>query len=204
MIRLHNMQTRPGSKHRVKRLGCGESSGHGKTSGKGHKGQKARSGGSLRLGFEGGQMPLIRRLPKRGFNNAAFHKNYAVVNLSDLSSFKEGTLVNEQLLRESKLVRGNGAGLKILGDGELKHALSIEADKVSASAREKIEKAGGSVTLRQKPVQGPRDADQPAPATDGPETDSTVEPKAKTAKKPAAKKKKTPAKSASKKKPRKS
>ena len=203
MIRLHNMQTRPGSKHRVKRLGCGESSGHGKTSGKGHKGQKARSGGSLRLGFEGGQMPLIRRLPKRGFNNAAFHKTYAVVNLSDLSSFKEGTVVNEQLLRESKLVRGNGAGLKILGDGELKHALSIEADKVSASAREKIEKAGGSVTLRQKPVQGPREAEQAAPEPEAPETDSAAEPKAKASKKPTAKKK-TAAKSATKKKTRKS
>ena len=109
MIRLHNMQTRPGSKHRVKRLGCGESSGHGKTSGKGHKGQKARSGGSLRLGFEGGQMPLIRRLPKRGFNNAAFHKNYMIVNLSDLSAFKEGTVVNEQLLRESNSNRATAA-----------------------------------------------------------------------------------------------
>lgn len=203
MIRLHNMRTRPGSKHRVKRLGCGESSGHGKTSGKGHKGQKARSGGSLRLGFEGGQMPLIRRLPKRGFNNAAFHKNYAVVNLSDLSSFKEGTVVNEQLLRESNLVRGNGAGLKILGDGELKHALSIEADKVSGSAREKIEKAGGSVTLRQKPVQGPREDAQPAQATEATETEAAAKPKATSAKKPPAKKK-APAKSASKKKPRKS
>src|ERR687895_2506550 len=107
MMRLHNLKPRPGSKHRVKRLGCGESSGHGKTSGKGHKGQKARSGGSLRLGFEGGQMPLIRRLPKRGFNNAAFHKHYAVVNLDDLNRFEAGTTVNEQLLRESKLVRGN-------------------------------------------------------------------------------------------------
>jgi large subunit ribosomal protein L15 len=202
MIRLHNMRTRPGSKHRVKRLGCGESSGHGKTSGKGHKGQKARSGGSLRLGFEGGQMPLIRRLPKRGFNNAAFHKNYAVVNLSDLASFKEGTVINEQLLREQKMLRGNGAGLKILGDGELKHALTIEADKISASAREKIEKAGGSVTLRQKPVQGPR-ADAPrAAASDEVEADSTAEPKP--AKKTAAKKK-APAKVApKKKKPRKS
>jgi large subunit ribosomal protein L15 len=202
MIRLHNMRTRPGSKHRVKRLGCGESSGHGKTSGKGHKGQKARSGGSLRLGFEGGQMPLIRRLPKRGFNNAAFHKNYAVVNLSDLSSFKEGTVVNEQLLRESNLVRGNGAGLKILGDGELKHALSIEADKISASAREKIEKAGGTVTLRQRPVQGPRaDARQ---AQEAEATEPSAEPKVKAAKKPAAKKK-APAKTAPKKKsPRKS
>src|ERR1041385_1232346 len=123
MIRLHNMRPRPGSTHRVKRLGCGESSGHGKTSGKGHKGQKARSGGSIRLGFEGGQMPLIRRLPKRGFNNAAFHKDFAIVNLSDLNEFKAGTVVNEQLLRESKLVRGDFAGIKILGEGEVKRGL---------------------------------------------------------------------------------
>ncbi len=93
-------------------------------------------------------MPLIRRLPKRGFNNAAFHKDYAIVNLSDLNEFKAGTVVNEQLLRESKLVRGEIAGIKILGDGELKHALKIEADKISESAKAKIEKAGGSVTLR--------------------------------------------------------
>jgi large subunit ribosomal protein L15 len=150
MMRLHNLQPRPGSRHRVKRLGCGESSGHGKTSGKGHKGQKARSGGSIRLGFEGGQMPLIRRLPKRGFNNAAFHKRYAIVNLEDLNAFKAGTAVNEQLLRESKLIRGDFVGIKILGDGELKHGLKVEADKVSAAAREKIEKAGGTITLREK------------------------------------------------------
>lgn len=148
MMRLHNLRPRPGSRHRVKRLGCGESSGHGKTSGKGHKGQKARSGGSIRLGFEGGQMPLIRRLPKRGFNNAAFHKHYAVVNLSDLNGLEAGTVVNEQLLRESNLIRGQFAGIKILGDGELKHALEVQVDKVSATAREKIEKAGGTVTLR--------------------------------------------------------
>jgi large subunit ribosomal protein L15 len=200
MIRLHNMQTRPGSKHRVKRLGCGESSGHGKTSGKGHKGQKARSGGSLRLGFEGGQMPLIRRLPKRGFNNAAFHKNYAIVNLTDLSSFKEGTVVNEQLLRDANLIRGQGAGLKILGDGELKHALTIEADKVSGSAREKIEKAGGSVTLREKTAQGPRVADEPAPAPDASEPETTKTPKAKASAKKPSGKKKTAAKAAPKKK----
>jgi large subunit ribosomal protein L15 len=151
MIRLHNLRPRPGSRHRVKRLGCGESSGHGKTSGKGHKGQKARSGGSIRLGFEGGQMPLIRRLPKRGFNNAAFHKTYAVVNLTDLNEFKAGSVVNEKSLRDAKLVRGNVAGIKILGDGELKHALKIEVDKVSAGAREKIDKAGGTIELR-KPV----------------------------------------------------
>jgi large subunit ribosomal protein L15 len=150
MMRLHNLRPRPGSRHRVKRLGCGESSGHGKTSGKGHKGQKARSGGSIRLGFEGGQMPLIRRLPKRGFNNAAFHKQYAIVNLDDLNAFKAGTAVNEQLLRESKLVRGHFVGIKILGGGELKHGLKVEADKVSAAAREKIEKAGGAITLREK------------------------------------------------------
>jgi large subunit ribosomal protein L15 len=152
MMRLHNLRPRPGSRHRVKRLGCGESSGHGKTSGKGHKGQKARSGGSIRLGFEGGQMPLIRRLPKRGFNNAAFHKTYAIVNLDTLNEFKAGSVVNEQALRESKLIRGNFEGIKILGDGELKHVLTIEADKVSASAREKIEKAGGTITLRETRV----------------------------------------------------
>ena len=149
MMRLHNLRPRPGSRHRVKRLGCGESSGHGKTSGKGHKGQKARSGGSIRLGFEGGQMPLIRRLPKRGFNNAAFHKHYAVVNVSDLNAFKAGTVVNEQLLRESNLIRGHFAGIKILGDGELKHDLQVQVDKISTTAREKIEKAGGTVTLRE-------------------------------------------------------
>lgn len=200
MIRLHNMRTRPGSKHRVKRLGSGESSGHGKTSGKGHKGQKARSGGSLRLGFEGGQMPLIRRLPKRGFNNAAFHKNYAIVNLSDLSAFKEGTLINEQLLRDSNLIRGQGAGLKILGGGELKHGLTIEADKISASAREKIEKAGGTVTLREKPARGPRVAEQPSPAAEAGEPEADSASTAKVARKKPSSKKKAPAKTASKKK----
>ena len=106
--------------------------------------------GAFVLGFEGGQMPLIRRLPKRGFNNAAFHKRYAIVNLDDLNAFKAGTAVDEQLLRESKLIRGDFVGIKILGDGELKHGLKVEADKVSAAAREKIEKAGGTITLREK------------------------------------------------------
>src|SRR5450755_609348 len=185
MMRLHNMRPRPGSKHRVKRLGIGESSGHGKTSGKGHKGQKARSGGSIRLGFEGGQMPLIRRLPKRGFNNARFHKTYAIVNLDDLNSFKAGTTVNEQLLRESKMIRGNVAGLKILGDGELKHALTIEADKVSGGAREKIEKAGGTINLREaKAAQGPRVAETEASEV----SEGAPAKKAKPARKPAAKK----------------
>jgi large subunit ribosomal protein L15 len=106
-MRLHELKPRPGSKHRVKRLGCGESSGHGKTSGKGHKGQKARSGGSIRLGFEGGQMPLIRRLPKRGFNNAAFKTTYAIVNVGDLNQFEESVPVTEQLLREKGLIGGS-------------------------------------------------------------------------------------------------
>jgi large subunit ribosomal protein L15 len=169
MMRLHNLRPRPGARHRTKRLGCGESSGHGKTSGKGTKGQKARSGGSIRLGFEGGQMPLIRRLPKRGFNNAAFHKRYAIVNLTELARFKAGSTVNEQLLRESKMVRGDFDGIKILGDGELKHELTIEADKVSARAREKIEKAGGAITLREarppKPAATEEDVDLAAKET---------------------------------------
>ncbi len=190
MIRLHNLRPRPGSRHRVKRLGCGESSGHGKTSGKGHKGQKARSGGSIRLGFEGGQMPLIRRLPKRGFNNAAFKKHYALINLDDLNEFKAGTVINEQMLRESKHIRGHVAGLKILGRGELKHGLTIEADRVSESARAKIEKAGGTVTLRERPslTSGKRsesvEARKEAPPVAAPAAKSK-------AKKPAAKKKKT-------------
>ncbi len=194
MIRLHNMRPRPGSRHRVKRLGCGESSGHGKTSGKGHKGQKARSGGSIRLGFEGGQMPLIRRLPKRGFNNAAFHKNYAVVNLDALNTFKEGSVVNESSLREANLVRGNFAGVKILGDGELKHGLQIEADKFSASAREKIEKAGGQATVREgRALRAPEEADgatageKAAPATKKTATKKTAARKTPARKKPAKK-----------------
>lgn len=146
-MNLHTLKHRPGAKHRVKRLGCGESSGHGKTSGKGHKGQKARSGGSLRLGFEGGQMPLIRRLPKRGFNNAAFKTRYAVVNLVDLNQFDDGASIDEKALREKNLIRGRFDGIKILGNGELKKKLSITADKVSAAALEKIQKVGGTVSL---------------------------------------------------------
>jgi large subunit ribosomal protein L15 len=147
-MRLNNLKPRPGAKHRVKRLGCGESSGHGKTSGKGHKGQKARSGGSIRLGFEGGQMPLIRRLPKRGFNNSAFKTRYALVNLDELEVFDAGSQINEQLLREKGLISGKFDGLKILGRGEINKKLTVEADKFSESARQKIEQAGGSVVVR--------------------------------------------------------
>ena len=179
LMRLHNLRPRPGSRHRVKRLGSGESSGHGKTSGKGNKGQKARSGGSIRLGFEGGQMPLIRRLPKRGFNNAVFRKHYAVVNLSDLNAFKAGTVVNEQLLRESNLVRGHFAGIKILGEGELKHDLKVQVDKVSTTAREKIEKAGGTVTLREAGKIEKSEADVASSETEADAAVAKAKPRAK-------------------------
>ncbi len=146
-IRLHNSKPRPGSRHRVKRLGCGESSGHGKTSGKGHKGQKARSGGSIRLGFEGGQMPLIRRIPKRGFNNTAFKVTYAPVNLSDLETLAASGTIDEKALREAGLVNGRWDGVKVLGAGDVTKKLALKVNAVSASAREKIEKAGGSINL---------------------------------------------------------
>ena len=121
--------------------------GHGKTSGKGHKGQKARSGGSIRLGFEGGQMPLIRRIPKRGFNNTAFKVTYAPVNLSDLETLFEAGSIDEKGLREKGLVNGNWDGVKILGGGEVTKKFSLKVNAVSASAREKLEKAGGSIEL---------------------------------------------------------
>ena len=188
MMQLHNLRPRPGARHRVKRLGCGESSGHGKTSGKGHKGQKARSGGSIRLGFEGGQMPLIRRLPKRGFNNAAFRKHYAVINVSDLNAFEAGTVVNEQLLRESNLIRGDFVGVKVLGDGEVKHELKVQVDKISTSAREKIEKAGGTITLRGARRIGKSEADN---ASSGAESDAAVAKARPRAKKTKSRKKKS-------------
>ena len=147
-MNLHTLKPRPGSKHRVKRLGCGESSGHGKTSGKGHKGQKARSGGSIRLGFEGGQMPLIRRVPKRGFNNAAFKTQFAIVNLESLNAFDNGAEVNEKALLDAGLIRRPYELVKVLGSGELKKALKITVDKVSATAKDAIEKAGGTLTLK--------------------------------------------------------
>jgi large subunit ribosomal protein L15 len=146
-MRLNTLAPRPGAKHRVKRLGCGESSGHGKTSGKGHKGQKARAGGTVRHGFEGGQMPIYRRLPKKGFSNVDFAIRYAVINVGDLGeAFEAGTEITEAVLREAGLVKGRRwDGVKILGDGDLDKAFKVRVHKVSASAREKIEKAGGSV-----------------------------------------------------------
>lgn len=150
-MRLHTLKPNPGAKKRRKRLGQGESSGKGKTSGKGHKGQKARSGGSIRPGFEGGQMPLFRRLPKRGFNNTAFKTVLGIVNLDDLDKkFEAGASVNETVLRENGLIRGRVDGIKVLGRGEISKKLTLEVDQITASAREKIEKAGGSVSIREK------------------------------------------------------
>ena len=145
-MNLHNIKPRPGAKHRIKRLGRGESSGLGKTSGRGHKGQKARSGGGVRPGFEGGQMPLHRRLPKRGFNNVRFQDKTAIVNVGSLDErFEDGATVNMDSLKEVRLVKGTYDVIKILGNGEIGKKLTVEGCKVSASAKEKIEKAGGSI-----------------------------------------------------------
>jgi large subunit ribosomal protein L15 len=147
-MRLHTLKSRPGAKHRVKRLGCGESSGHGKTSGKGHKGQKARSGGSIRLGFEGGQMPLIRRIPKRGFNNANFKTKFAVVNVGALNRFEAGSTVDEGSLLSLGMIRRPYDAIKILGVGKLSTKLNVVANGASLSARSAIENAGGTLVIQ--------------------------------------------------------
>jgi large subunit ribosomal protein L15 len=146
-MRLHDLKPRPGAKHRRKRLGQGESSGHGKTSGRGGKGQTARSGSSIRIGFEGGQMPLIRRIPKRGFNNARHTTRYLPVNLDELNRFDEGARVDEAVLRTAGLANGRGEGIKILGGGELTRKLTVSAHAFSASAKAKIEAKGGTCEL---------------------------------------------------------
>ncbi len=143
-MRLHDLKPRPGAKHRRKRLGQGESSGHGKTSGRGGKGQTARSGSSIRIGFEGGQMPLIRRIPKRGFNNARHTVRFHAVNLEVLNRFEDGAKVDAEVLKKAGLANGNYAGIKILGDGELTRKLTVSAHAFSASARAKIEAKGGA------------------------------------------------------------
>ena len=143
-MRLHDLKPRPGAKHRRKRLGQGESSGHGKTAGRGGKGQTARSGSSIRIGFEGGQMPLIRRIPKRGFNNARHGTRYLPVNLEALNRFDDGARVDEAALRAVGLANGAGDGIKILGTGDLAKKLTVSAHAFSASARTKIEAKGGS------------------------------------------------------------
>lgn len=143
-MRLHDLKPRLGAKHRRKRLGQGESSGHGKTSGRGGKGQTARSGSSIRIGFEGGQMPLIRRMPKRGFNNARFTTRYIPVNVGDLNKFDDGARVDETALRTIGLANGRGDGIKILGNGELSKKLTVSVSAFSASAKSKIEAKGGA------------------------------------------------------------
>jgi len=141
-MKLHELSPAPGSTKAVKRIGRGHGSGNGKTAGKGHKGQNARSGGGVRIGFEGGQMPLIRRIPKRGFNNI-FANTYAEVNVSQLNSFVDGTVVDADLLKASGIIKKIHDGVKILGNGELTSKLTVKATSFSKSAIEKIEKAGG-------------------------------------------------------------
>jgi large subunit ribosomal protein L15 len=151
-MRLHDLKPRPGSKHRRKRLGQGESSGRGKTAGRGGKGQSARSGSSIRIGFEGGQMPLIRRIPKRGFNNARHATVYLPVNLESLNQFEDGARVDETALRSIGLANGKASGIKILGSGELTKKLTVAAHAFSASAKQKIEAKGGTCEVVTKKV----------------------------------------------------
>lgn len=146
-MKLHELSPAPGSTKEAKRIGRGHGSGNGKTAGKGHKGQKARSGGGIRLGFEGGQMPLQRRIPKRGFNNI-FASEYVIVNVSDLEQhFEAGAVVNTEALKACGLVNKTKDGVKILGNGELTKALTVQAAKFSKSAVEKIENAGGKAEV---------------------------------------------------------
>ena len=146
-MKLHELQPAIGSTTAPKRLGRGVGSQLGKTSGKGHKGAKARSGGGKRPGFEGGQMPLTRRIPKRGFTNI-FGKEYAIVNVSALNVFEDGTVVDANALIEKGLIKKTLDGVKVLGGGELQKKLTVSVDKVTDSAKEKIEAIGGKVEVK--------------------------------------------------------
>ena len=145
-MRLHQLSPAPGSKKTKKRVGRGDGSGRGTTSGRGAKGHKARSGGGVSPGFEGGQMPIQRRLPKRGFTNI-FKKHFAVINIRDLPRFEAGSTVDEAALIREGLVQGKRNGIKLLGQGEIGHPLAIRLHRVSKSAQEKILKAGGTVEV---------------------------------------------------------
>ncbi|HHZ18583.1 MAG TPA: 50S ribosomal protein L15 [Acholeplasmataceae bacterium] len=145
-MKLHTLQPVPGSRPDRKRVGRGTSSGHGKTSGRGHKGQNARSGGGVRPGFEGGQTPLFKRLPKRGFTNIN-RVEYDVVNVKDLNVFPDGTLINPEELVKAGLVKKNHGLIKILGDGELNVKLTVAANKFSKSAEKRITDAGGKIEV---------------------------------------------------------
>ena len=144
-MKIHDLSPAEGSVSSKKRLGRGTGSGLGKTSGKGHKGQKARSGGGVRPGFEGGQMPLYLRLPKRGFSNARFKKEYAEVNVGRLNKFRAGSVVTPEKLIEEGIVSKVCDGIKIMGSGELKKRLTVSAHKFTKGAIEKIEAAGGKI-----------------------------------------------------------
>jgi len=144
MLTLNNLSPQPGSRKNRKRVGRGPGSGHGKTATRGHKGFKARSGSGVKPGFEGGQMPLQRRIPKRGFTNI-FKKQYVIINVQDLERFEAGARIDRQALVTAGLVAKNDGLVKILGNGEVKSALTVAVDKVSGSARQKIEAAGGKV-----------------------------------------------------------
>jgi large subunit ribosomal protein L15 len=146
MIKIHELSPSEGSRKKGKRVGRGPGSGHGKTSCRGHKGQKSRSGGSVAPGFEGGQMPLQRRLPKRGFTNI-FKKNYALVNLRDLNRFDPNSNLDITALRNAGLVKKVQDGVKLLGDGEISHPLTVKVHRASKTAKEKIEAAGGRVEI---------------------------------------------------------
>ena len=146
-MKLHTMKPAEGATTAKKRVGRGVGSGLGKTSGKGHKGQNARSGGGVRQGFEGGQLPLFRRLPKRGFSNAMFKTRYAVINLSDLNKFEDGAVVTPELLSEMGLVKKQLDGIKVLGNGKLEKKLVVKAHKFSNVAKEQIEKLGGKAEV---------------------------------------------------------
>lgn len=145
-MRLHELKASEGATRDRKRRGRGQASGQGKTGGRGTKGQKARSGGGVRLGFEGGQMPLYRRIPKRGFNNR-FAKEYAEINVEQLNRFEDGTVVDFELLAQSGMVKQVKDGVKVLGNGDLEKNLTVKAEKFTKSAVEKIEKAGGKVEV---------------------------------------------------------
>ena len=146
-MKLHELEKNIGATHARKRVGRGPGSGLGKTCGRGQKGQKARSGGSINPVFEGGQLPLYRRLPKRGFTNARFKVTYATINLSDLNVFEDGTVVTPALLMEKGIIKKELDGLKILGNGKLEHKLTIQANKFSTSALEKIKESGSKAEV---------------------------------------------------------
>ena len=146
-MKLHELEKNIGATHAKKRVGRGSGSGLGKTSGRGQTGQKARSGGSINPVFEGGQLPLYRRLPKRGFTNDKFRTRYAVINLNELNRFEEGTVVTPALLKETGIIKKQLAGIKVLGTGKLEKKLTIQANKFSASALEKIQESGSKAEV---------------------------------------------------------